>query len=61
MRVELVKYGPLVVGFEVYDDFFNYAGGIYHHTFSKDKKNLRFDPFELTNHAGTLFFYYFSR
>lgn len=53
MRVELVKNGPFVVGFEVYDDFLNYKSGVYHHTFQKDTKNFGFNPFELTNHAGT--------
>ena len=52
MRIELVKYGPLEVAFEVYDDFFNYKGGIYHHTGATDTKNYKFNPFELTNHAG---------
>ena len=32
MRIELVKNGPISVAFEVYSDFFNYKGGIYHHT-----------------------------
>ena len=54
MRIELVKNGPLVVAFEVYDDFFSYSGGIYHHTFSKDYHNFGFNPFELTNHAVLL-------
>ena len=51
MRIELVKNGPLVVAFEVYDDFMSYSGGIYHHTFTKDYHNFGFNPFELTNHA----------
>lgn len=55
MRIELFKNGPLVVAFEVYDDFFNYAGGIYHHTFERDHLNFgKFSPFELTNHAVLL-------
>ena len=52
MRIELFKNDPLVVAFEVYDDFFNYKGGIYKHTQIKDRVNFKFDPFELTNHAG---------
>ena len=32
MRLELLKNGPIAVSFEVYDDFRNYKGGIYHHT-----------------------------
>ena len=32
MRLELVKNGPMAVAFEVYNDFFNYKSGIYHHT-----------------------------
>ena len=54
MKLELVKNGPLAVSFEVYDDFMSYKGGVYHHTFLKDKKNLRFSPFQLTNHAVLL-------
>jgi cathepsin C len=51
MRLAVYKNGPVEVAFEVYDDFFNYAGGIYHHTFLRDKSNFGFSPFELTNHA----------
>ncbi len=53
---------PLAVSFEVYDDFFNYKTGIYHHTFLRDEKNFEFNPFELTNHAGKLILkeYYFK-
>uniref|UniRef100_A0A646QFX1 Dipeptidyl peptidase 1 n=1 Tax=Hemiscolopendra marginata TaxID=943146 RepID=A0A646QFX1_9MYRI len=47
MRSALVNHGPIAVGFEVYGDFQNYKGGIYHHTGLNDK----FNPFELTNHA----------
>ena len=47
MRVELVKNGPVAIGFEVYNDFFSYTGGIYHHTGLEDK----FNPWEVTNHA----------
>ena len=32
MMLELVRNGPFAVSFEVYNDFFNYHGGIYHHT-----------------------------
>jgi len=32
MMLQLVKNGPMSVSFEVYDDFLNYHGGIYHHT-----------------------------
>ena len=32
MRLELLKNGPIAVSFEVYSDFRNYRGGIYHHT-----------------------------
>jgi len=32
MRLELLKNGPIAVSFEVYSDFKNYKGGIYHHT-----------------------------
>ena len=32
MRAELVKNGPIVVSFEVYNDIWQYRSGIYHHT-----------------------------
>jgi len=48
MRYALVKNGPVAVGFEVYNDFMNYASGIYHHT---GLTATKFNPFELTNHA----------
>lgn len=51
MKIELVRNGPLVVAFEVYDDFMSYKGGIYHHTGVKDHSNFRFNPFEETNHG----------
>ena len=47
MMVELVKNGPIVVGFEVYNDFMSYKSGIYHHTGLEDG----FNPWEITNHA----------
>ncbi|RXM28917.1 Dipeptidyl peptidase 1 [Acipenser ruthenus] len=50
MKLELVKYGPMGVAFEVYGDFMHYQGGIYHHTGLMDE----FNPFELTNHAVLL-------
>lgn len=47
MKMELVTNGPMAVSFEVYSDFQQYKGGIYHHT------GLRsgFNPFLITNHA----------
>lgn len=59
MRVELVKYGPLALGFEYYDDFLTYSDGIYHHTNLRDEKNFQFDPFQQTNHAVLLVGYIF--
>lgn len=50
MRIELVKNGPMAVAFEVYNDFFHYKSGVYHHTGLEDK----FNPFEITNHAVLL-------
>ncbi|XP_013792052.1 dipeptidyl peptidase 1-like [Limulus polyphemus] len=50
MRIQLVKNGPLAVGFEVYNDFMYYSSGIYHHTGLKDTLNF----FEETNHAVLL-------
>ncbi|XP_057296044.1 dipeptidyl peptidase 1-like [Hydractinia symbiolongicarpus] len=49
MRVALLKYGPLAVGIYTYPDFFQYKGGIYHHTGLKS--NFKFNPFEATTHA----------
>ena len=37
MRLELLKNGPIAVSFEVYNDFMNYKGGIYHHTGRQSK------------------------
>jgi cathepsin C len=54
MRIALVKNGPLAVSFQVYDDFLNYKGGIYHHTNQKDIRNFKFNPWEVTNHVGNL-------
>ena len=54
MRLELVKSGPLSVGFEVYPDFMSYKGGVYSHGHNQDsslQSSLGFSPFELTNHA----------
>jgi len=50
MKTNLVKYGPLSVSFEVYDDFFQYKSGVYHHL----DKGYRFNPFHITNHAVLL-------
>lgn len=50
MRLALVNNGPVAVGFQVYDDFMSYKGGVYHHTGVKNSM-LKFDPFELTDHA----------
>lgn len=48
MQLDLVKNGPVAVGFEVYPDFMSYAGGVYSHEKSRE---LTFNPFEITNHA----------
>ncbi|XP_044521966.1 dipeptidyl peptidase 1-like isoform X1 [Gracilinanus agilis] len=50
MKLELVQHGPMAVSFEVYNDFFHYRKGVYHHTGLRDS----FNPFELTNHAVLL-------
>ena len=47
MMLALIKNGPIAVGFEVYNDFSAYKGGVYEHTSLVD----RFNPLELTNHA----------
>ncbi len=51
MRISLVQNGPIAVSFEVYDDFLNYHGGIYHHTNTRDHLNFGFNPWEITNHV----------
>lgn len=53
MRIQLVKNGPMSVSFEVLDDFFQYKGGIYHHTGLGENLG-KFNPFHLTNHAVLL-------
>jgi cathepsin C len=51
MRLALVQNGPIAVNFEVYSDFSQYSGGVYHHTRLNGLTQNNFDPFELTNHA----------
>lgn len=43
MMEALVARGPMAVSYMVYDDFFNYEGGIYHHTGFKNE----FNPLEV--------------
>ena len=43
MLEALVQTGPISVSFMVYDDFYNYDGGIYHHTGLRNA----FNPFEV--------------
>ncbi|KAK7086269.1 hypothetical protein SK128_002210 [Halocaridina rubra] len=50
MLQALIELGPLSVSYQVYDDFYNYNGGIYHHTEFKND----FNPFEMVNHAVLL-------
>ena len=40
----LVSGGPLAVSIMAYDDFSNYAGGVYHHV---EEAKADFDPFEV--------------
>ncbi|XP_071548230.1 dipeptidyl peptidase 1-like [Panulirus ornatus] len=47
MLEALVTTGPISTSFEVYDDFYYYQGGIYHHTGLRND----FNPFEITNHV----------
>lgn len=35
MKIALVNHGPIAVGFQVYGDFHNYGGGVYHHVGEK--------------------------
>jgi hypothetical protein len=50
MQEEIMANGPIAVSFEVYDDFMNYAGGVYTHQFTQHLSSS-FNPFELTNHV----------
>ena len=50
MRKALVENGPMSVSFEVYNDFFQYKGGVYTHT----GLTYKFNPFHITNHAVLL-------
>lgn len=50
MRLALVNNGPLAIGFMVYGDFMSYKGGVYHHT-GVENSQLKYNPFEITNHA----------
>ncbi|GFO42826.1 dipeptidyl peptidase 1 [Plakobranchus ocellatus] len=49
MMEAIYNRGPVAVGFEVYNDFFNYKSGVYHH--NPKLNQAPFQPFELTNHA----------
>jgi len=51
MRIELVKTGPIVIGFLVTDEFQHYKGGIFVSTGLKLSPSLKFNPLESTNHA----------
>lgn len=53
MKKSLVKNGPLSVSFEVYPDFMMYKSGVYHQT-QLLQRGLKFQPFEITNHAVLL-------
>jgi len=53
MKKSLVKNGPLSVSFEVYPDFMMYKSGVYHKT-QLLQRALKFQPFEITNHAVLL-------
>lgn len=48
MQLELVKNGPISVGFQVFSDFFSYSHGVYSHESSSDAHP---DPFYSVNHA----------
>jgi hypothetical protein len=47
MMEEIMANGP---SFEVYDDFMNYAGGVYTHQFTQHLAST-YNPFQLVNHA----------
>ncbi|KAK6994022.1 dipeptidyl peptidase 1-like isoform X2 [Biomphalaria glabrata] len=52
MMEAVYNRGPIGVAFEVYDDFFNYRSGVYHHNYASQLN--KFNPFQLTNHAVLL-------
>ena len=47
MQLEIIRMGPMVASFNVYQDFLAYKGGIYQHTGLEDK----FNPWEVVGHA----------
>jgi len=52
MQQEILANGPIAIGFEVYNDFFKYKGGVYVHNKSKLLAAELAEPgFEETNHA----------
>lgn len=51
MQLDVLKYGPLSVSMEVYNDLFNYHSGIYRHVSSSKLTSPVPNPFELTNHV----------
>ena len=53
MMYELYHGGPLAIAFEVYDDFFNYKGGVYTHSTAL-KTKIAEPGWEETNHAVLL-------
>lgn len=48
IRINLVKYGPVVTAMYVHNDLYNYKSGIYHYTGLRKSK---FNPIEPANHA----------
>src|SRR4051812_9882877 len=50
MMEEIMTNGPIAIGFEVYNDFEHYKGGVYTHQFTKHLKG--WNPFEITNHVS---------
>jgi len=53
MRMALHKVGPLVIGFNVTNEFFQYKSGIYTQP-EMLEDNPGYNPFEVTNHAVLL-------
>lgn len=56
MKMELVRNGPIAVGFMVYPDFYSYKGDVYERDPKSQSKLMsaapdNFNPFELTDHA----------
>eukprot|EP00123_Amoebidium_parasiticum_P016302 comp23381_c0_seq1/m.38701 comp23381_c0_seq1/g.38701 ORF comp23381_c0_seq1/g.38701 comp23381_c0_seq1/m.38701 type:complete len:497 (-) comp23381_c0_seq1:143-1633(-) len=50
MMVEIVEGGPIAIGYQVFDDFMHYEGGVYHYT-GEFPDSYKKSTYPLVNHA----------